>query len=71
MGKNDAPLIDDAKASIEREAHGDHELEHFDQFICKNLVTCADGTVPNGKSKIDDHTFKPVLFKLPTCEQNA
>jgi len=67
-GENGAPLIDDAKVSIECEVDGNYELEHFDHFICKILATYADETVLNEKGKIDYHTFKPVLFEFPTYE---
>ena len=68
MGENGAPLIDDAKVSIECEVDGNYELENFDHFICKILATYADETVLNEKGKIDYHTFKPVLFEFPTYE---
>ena len=68
MGENGAPLIDDAKVSIECEVDGNYELEHFDHFICKILATYADETALNEKGKIDYHTFKPVLFEFPTYE---
>ena len=68
MGENGAPLIDDAKVSIECDVNGNYELEHFDHFICKILATYADETVLNEKGKIDYHTFKPVLFEFPTYE---
>ncbi len=67
-GENGAPLIDDAKVSIECEVDGNYELEHFDHFICKILATYADDSVLNEKGKIDYHTFKPVLFEFPTYE---
>ena len=68
MGENGAPLIDEAKVSIECEVDGNYELEHFDHFICKILATYADESVLNDKDKIDYHTFKPVLFEFPTYE---
>ena len=68
MGENGAPLIDEAKVSIECEVDGNYELEHFDHFICKILATYADETVLNEKGKIDYHVFKPVLFEFPTYE---
>lgn len=68
MGEHGAPLIDDAKVSIECEVDGNYELEHFDHFICKILATYADEAVLNEKGKIDYHTFKPVLFEFPTYE---
>ena len=68
MGENGAPLIDDAKVSIECEVDGKYELENFDNFICRILATYADESVLNGQEKIDYHTFKPVLFEFPTYE---
>ena len=68
MGENGAPLIDDAKVSIECEVDGNYELEHFDQFICKVLAVYAEEQVLNEKGKIDYHAFKPVLFEFPTYE---
>ena len=68
MGEHGAPLIDEAKVSIECEVDGNYELDHFDHFICKILATYADETVLNEQGKIDYHTFKPVLFEFPTYE---
>lgn len=68
MGENGAPLIDDAKVSIECEMDGNYELENFDNFICKILTIYADESVLNDKGKIDYHVFKPVLFEFPTYE---
>ena len=68
MGENGAPLIDAAKVSIECEADGNCELEHFDNFVCRILATYADESVLNEKDKIDYHVFKPVLFEFPTYE---
>lgn len=68
MGENGAPLIDDAKVSIECEVDGNYELEHFDNFTCRILATYADESVLNEKGKIDYHMFKPVLFEFPTYE---
>ena len=67
-GRPGAPLINDAKVSIECEVDGNYELENFDHFICKILATYADEAVLNEKGKIDYHTFKPVLFEFPTYE---
>lgn len=71
IGENGAPLIDDAKISIECEMDGNYELEHFDNFICKILATYADESVLNEKGKINYHVFKPVLFEFPTYEYFA
>ena len=57
MGENGAPLIDEAKVSIECEVDDN-----------KILATYADETVLNEQGKIDYHTFKPVLFEFPTYE---
>ena len=63
-----APLIDEAKVSIECEMDGNYELENFDHFICKILATYVDEAVLNEKGKIDYHVFKPALFEFPTYE---
>lgn len=68
IGENGAPMIDNAKLSIECEADGNYELEHFDNFICKILATYADEDILNEKGKINYHIFKPVLFEFPTYE---
>ena len=68
LGENGAPLIDDAKVSIECEVDGNYELEHFDHFIAKILATYADDSVLNEEGKIDYRLFKPVLFEFPTYE---
>ena len=67
-GENGAPIIDDAKFSVECEVDGNYELEGFDNFICKILATYADESVLNEKGKLDYHVFKPVLFEFPTYE---
>ena len=68
MGDNGAPLINDAKVSIECEVEDNYELNNFDHFVCKILATYADEAVLNDKGKIDYHVFKPVLFEFPTYE---
>ena len=68
LGDNGAPLIDEAKVSIECEVDGNYELEHFDNFFCKILATYAEESVLNEKGKINYHVFKPALFEFPTYE---
>lgn len=68
IGENGAPVIDDAKVSIECEVDGNHELENFDNFICRIQATYADDCVLNADGKIDYHVFKPILFEFPTYE---
>ena len=68
IGENGAPLIDNAKLSIECEVDGNYELENFDNFVCKIVATYAEESILNEDGKIDYHTFKPVLFEFPTYE---
>ena len=68
MGENGAPLIDEAKVSIECKVDGNHEVDHFDNFFCRILATYADETVLYEQGKLNYHTFKPVLFEFPTYE---
>ena len=68
MGENGAPLIDQAKVSMECEVDGNYELEHFDHFVCRILATYAEETVLNDQGRIDYHVFKPALFEFPTYE---
>ena len=68
IGENGAPILDDAKVSIECVVDGNYELEGFDNFICKILTTYADDSILNEDGKIDYHIFKPVLFEFPTYE---
>lgn len=68
IGDHGAPLIDQAKLSIECEVDGNYELEGFDNFFCKILATYADESILNEQEKINYHVFKPVLFEFPTYE---
>jgi flavin reductase (DIM6/NTAB) family NADH-FMN oxidoreductase RutF len=68
MGEAGAPLIDDARVSIECEVDDNYELEKFDNFVCRITSVYADEAVLNDKGRIDYHTFKPVLFEFPTYE---
>ncbi len=68
VGENGAPLIDDAKVSVECEMDHNYELENFDNFFGKILATYAAESVLNDAGKIDYHVFKPVLFEFPTYE---
>ena len=68
VGEAGAPLIDDARISIECEVDGNYELEKFDNFVCRITSVYADEAVLNDKGRIDYHTFKPVLFEFPTYE---
>lgn len=68
IGENGAPLINEAKLSVECEVDGNYELEGFDNFFCRILATYADEGILNEKGKINYHVFKPVLFEFPTYE---
>ncbi len=68
VGEHGAPLIDAARVSIECEVDGNHEVDGFDNFICRISATYADEGILNEKGKIDYHAFKPVLFEFPTYE---
>ena len=68
IGENSAPLIDEAKVSIECTLVNTLELDGFDNFICRIEATYANETILNDAGKIDYHKFKPVLFEFPTYE---
>ena len=68
VGEHGAPLIDKAKVSIECEVDGNHEVDNFDNFLCRILATYADEGILNEKGRIDYHVFKPALFEFPTYE---
>lgn len=66
MGEHGAPMIDEAKLSVECEVVDQFELESFDHFICKMLETYANEGILNAQGRIDYDIFKPVLFEGPT-----
>ena len=68
IGENGAPIINEAKVSIECGIDGNYELDNFDNFICRIQTTYADESILNADGKIDYHTFKPVLFEFSTYE---
>ncbi|MBQ7641040.1 MAG: flavin reductase family protein [Acholeplasmatales bacterium] len=68
IGENGAPIIEDAKLSIECDVIDNYELDYFDNFICKILATYADEAILNNNGKINYHVFKPALFEFPTYE---
>lgn len=68
VGNAGAPLVDEAKVSIECQVDGNYQLEGFDNFVCKIEAVYADEAVLNENCKIDYHVFKPVLFEFPTYE---
>lgn len=68
IGENGAPLIDNAKVSMECAVEENCEVDRFDNFICRILATYAEDEILNEKEKIDYDLFKPVLFEYPTYE---
>ncbi|BBF43570.1 flavoredoxin [Lachnospiraceae bacterium KM106-2] len=68
IGEKGTPMINDAKLSIECEVEADYNTPGFDNFICTIAGTYAEEAILNEKGKINYHTFKPVLFEMPTYE---
>ena len=65
MGEEGAPIIDDAKVSMECPVEDVYETKGFESFICTIAHTYVDEAVLNDKGKIDYDAFKPVLFEMP------
>ena len=68
MGEQGAPMIDNAKLSIECRVEVNHETTGFDNFICTIEGTYAEESILDKNRKVDYHVFKPVLFEMPTYE---
>ena len=68
MGQSGAPVIDEAKLSMECTVEDIYETKGFESFICTIDATYAEETVLNEEGKIDYHILKPVLFEMPTYE---
>ncbi|MDO5294212.1 MAG: flavin reductase family protein [bacterium] len=68
IGEKGTPMINDAKLTIECEVEANHETNGFDNFICTIAGTYAEESILNEAGKINYHTFKPVLFEMPTYE---
>lgn len=67
-GENGAPLITDAKLSMECEVVDIYESEGFHNYIVKPLAVYADDSIMNDKGKIDYELLSPVLFDMPNYE---
>ena len=65
MGQNGAPLIDEAKLSMECTVEDIYETKGFDNFILKIDHTYAEKTILYESGKIDYSVFKPILFEMP------
>lgn len=65
-GEAGAPLIDDAKLSMECRVEDVYEIDHFENFICSVVGTYADDSIVTEDGKVDVAALRPVLFEMPT-----
>ena len=65
IGQNSAPLVDEAKLSMECTVEDIYETKGFDNFIQKIDHTYAEENILNEAGKIDYGVFKPILFEMP------
>lgn len=65
IGQNGAPVIDEARLSMECTVEDIYETNGFDNFILKIDHTWAEEGILNEAGKIDYGVFKPVLFEMP------
>lgn len=65
IGQNSAPLINEAKVSMECTVEDLYETNGFDNFILKIDHTYAEESILNTSGKIDYGSFKPILFEMP------
>ena len=65
-GEAGAPLIDDAKLSMECRVEDVYEIDYFENFICSIAGTYADDAIVADDGKVDIAALSPVLFEMPT-----
>ncbi|MBC5647706.1 flavin reductase family protein [Christensenella tenuis] len=65
IGQNTAPLVNEAKISMECSVVDNYETEAFDNFILEIEHTYAEEKILSETGKIDYEKFKPVLFEMP------
>ncbi len=65
LGDKNAPVIDDAKLSMECVVEDIYEFGAFENFIVKVVNTFADESILTEDGKPDYRKFKPVLFEMP------
>ena len=65
IGETGAPMIDEAKLSIECEVQDIYETKAFENFMLSIKNTFAEETILNDAGKVDYDKFKPVLFEMP------
>lgn len=65
LGGNGAPIIDEAKLSMECAVEDIYEMGAFENFIVKVVNTFAEESILTDGGKPDYQKFKPVLFEMP------
>ncbi|MCI7730267.1 flavin reductase family protein [Enorma burkinafasonensis] len=65
-GEAGAPLIDDAKLSMECHVEDVYEIDHFENFVCSIVGTYADDSIVIEDGRVDVAALRPVLFEMPT-----
>lgn len=68
LGQSGAPIIEEAPVVMECSVEDIYETKGFESFICTIDHVYAEEAVINEADKLDYHTFKPVLFEMPTYE---
>ncbi len=64
-GASNAPIIDEAKLSMECVVEDVYEIGAFENFIVKVVNTFAEESILTESGKPDYQKFKPVLFEMP------
>lgn len=65
IGTNAAPLLSEAKLTMECTVEDIYETKGFDNFILTIDHTYAEESILDEAGKIDYGVFKPILFEMP------
>jgi len=65
VGETGAPMIEEAKVTMECTVADIYETGAFENFILKIEHTFVEESIINQNGKIDYTKFKPVLFEMP------
>lgn len=65
IGETGAPMINEAKLTMECTVEDIYETKAFENFILEIKHTYAEEKILNDAGKIDYDKFKPVLFEMP------
>ena len=68
VGESGAPLLTEARLTMECTLEDTYETQGFDNFILKIKNTFADDSILTEKDIIDYRKLKPVLFEMPSYE---